>query len=93
MIRQKVVVYDLHGKQDENFTLPQIEGYTPWLYIFDGLIESHGETLHKGDAITGDIDELTNITLLEDTTIVLFFVNLNAKMTFTGNYSGVKRLG
>jgi len=29
VIRQKVVIYDLHGKQGESFTLPNMEGYTP----------------------------------------------------------------
>lgn len=91
VIRQKVVVYDVHGKQGEQFTLPQIEGYTPWLYVFDGEITAHGETLRKGDGISGTSDELTAITLVKDTTVVLFLVDLNAKMTLAGNFSGVKR--
>ena len=57
----------------------------------DGSMESHGETFRKGDAISGQVNQLTHIALLEDTTLVLFLVTLDAKMTLAGNFSGVKK--
>jgi hypothetical protein len=45
---------------------------TPWLYFTDGKAEVEGNELHKGDAITGEASELTNVTLLENSTLVLF---------------------
>ncbi|WKA57004.1 hypothetical protein QWY16_10815 [Planococcus shenhongbingii] len=46
---------------------------------------------HIGDANTGEVDELAQIELLADTTLVLFLVGLEAPMTFAGNFSGIKR--
>ncbi|EGA90949.1 accessory protein [Planococcus donghaensis MPA1U2] len=90
-LRQQIVVYDVHGKPGETFTLPVVTGYTPWLYVMDGEITAHGESLHKGDAISSTAEELTTIQLEKDTTIVLFLVDLKASMTLAGSFSGVKR--
>ncbi|OXS72197.1 quercetin 2,3-dioxygenase [Lysinibacillus sp. KCTC 33748] len=90
-IRQQIIVYDVHGKIDEAFTLPIVAGYTPWLYVMDGEIMAHGESLYKGDAISGTAEELTTIQITKDSTVVLFLVDLKAPMTLAGNFSGVKR--
>ncbi|WP_342429245.1 pirin family protein [Neobacillus sp. FSL H8-0543] len=90
-LRQQIIVYDVHGKIDEAFTLPFVDGYTPWLYVMDGEITAHGETLRKGDAISDTAEVLTTIQLTKDTTVVLFLVDLEAPMTLAGNFSGVKR--
>ncbi|MEH7627405.1 hypothetical protein [Bacillus subtilis] len=53
------------------------------------IVDKH--RLDKGDAITGGEDEITNVILEKDSTLVLFLVDLNAEMSFTGNFSGIKR--
>lgn len=90
-IRQQVAVYDVHGKSGDVLEIPKIKGMTPWLYVMDGSAEVEKNLLDKGDAIKGNEDELTTVILLEDTTLVLFLVDLNAEMTFKGNFSGIKR--
>lgn len=52
------------------------------------IVDKH--RLDKGDAITGGEDEITNVILEKDSTLVLFLVDLNAEMSFTGNFSGIK---
>ncbi|MGE7759713.1 pirin family protein [Peribacillus sp. NPDC097895] len=90
-LRQQIIVYDVHGKTDEAFILPFVDGYTPWLYVMDGEITAHGKILRKGDAISDTAEELTTIQMTKDTTVVLFLVDLEAPMTLAGNFSGVKR--
>lgn len=90
-VRQEVAVYDVHGNKGDVLNLPKADGMTPWLYIMDGNAEVEGHSLEKGDAITGEKDEVSTVTLLEDTTLVLFLVNLNAEMTLAGNFSGIKK--
>lgn len=53
------------------------------------IVDKH--KLEKGDTITGEEDEITNVILEKDSTLVLFLVDLNAEMSFAGNFSGVKR--
>lgn len=90
-LRQNIMVYDAHAKKGATLEVPQLENYTPWLYVMNGTARVGRETLYKGDAITGNNEELHGIELMEDTTLVLFLVDLNAPMTFSGNFSGVKR--
>ncbi len=91
IIRQQIAVYDVHGKKGDELHLPTADGMTPWLYIMDGSAQVEAHSLEKGDAITGEKDEVSTVTLMEDTTLVLFLVNLNAEMTFAGNFSGIKK--
>jgi len=91
VIRQQIAVFDVHGNSGQDIDLPKVDGMTPWLYIMDGQVEVVGNELHKGDAVTGEASELINVTLLENSTLVLFLVDLNAQMTFAGNFSGMKK--
>src|SRR5699024_10569881 len=91
VVRNEVAVFDLHGKTDDEIRIPTEEAMTPWLYVMDRRIEVSGESLDKGDGITGSPDELTTVKLNEDTTLVLFLVNIDAPMTLKGNFSGHKR--
>jgi redox-sensitive bicupin YhaK (pirin superfamily) len=90
-IRQQVAVYDVHGKTGDILDIPKIKGMSPWLYVMDGSAEVDNNRIDKGDAITGNDDELSTVKMLEDTTLVLFLVDLNAEMTYAGNFSGIKR--
>ncbi|MFJ8065677.1 hypothetical protein ACIQYS_13680 [Psychrobacillus sp. NPDC096426] len=66
------------------------DGYTPWLYVMGGEFSARGKSLHKGDAISGSVEELTTIQMTKDTTVVLFLVDLEAPMTLADNFRGVK---
>ena len=90
-LRQQIAIYDVHANKGTALELPKIAGMTPWLYVMDGEISVHDYTLAKGDAITGDSNELTDISVSKDSTLVLFLVDLKAKMTYAGNFSGHKR--
>lgn len=91
VVRNDVAVMDVHGKADDELKIPIEAGMTPWLYVMDGSIEVRGETLYKGDGVTDDSARLKTIKLKEDSTLVLFLINLNAPMTLKGNFSGHKR--
>jgi len=91
IIRQQIAVYDVRGTKGDVLNLPTADGMTPWLYMMNGRAQLDGISLEKGDAITYEKDEVSTVTLLEDTTLVLFLVNLNAEMTFAGNFSGIKK--
>lgn len=90
-IRQNIIVMDYHGKEDDVIEVPQHEGMTPWLYVMNGNIEISNKTLEKGEAITIKNNHFSNIKLLNDASLVLFLVDLNAPMTLAGNFSGVTR--
>lgn len=91
-IRQQVAVFDLHGNAGDTVTVPTMENMTPWLYVMGGEVKIGNAALQKGDAATPENgEELDTITLTKDSTLVLFLVNLEAKMTFKGNFSGVKK--
>lgn len=91
IVRNEVAVMDVHGNAGDELTIPAEAAMTPWLYVMDGSIEVHGETLYKGDAVTDDPGSLKTLKLKEDSTLVLFLVNLDAPMTLKGNFSGHKR--
>ncbi|MCU5746522.1 pirin family protein [Staphylococcus sp. SQ8-PEA] len=90
-IRQDVIVMDYHGKKNDVIEVPQYDGMTPWLYVMDGSINISNQTLDKGEAITTEDSDFSEVKLLKDTTLVLFLVDLNAPMTLAGNFSGVKK--
>ncbi|MGW7976880.1 pirin family protein [Staphylococcus xylosus] len=91
IIRQNVIVMDYHGKKNDVIEVPQYEGMTPWLYVMDGNIDISNNILEKGEAITTENNNFSEIKLLKDTSLVLFLVDLNAPMTLAGNFSGVTR--
>ncbi|WP_436955858.1 hypothetical protein [Staphylococcus sp. AS1337] len=57
----------------------------------DGNIDISNNILEKGEAITTENNNFSEIKLLKDTSLVLFLVDLNAPMTLAGNFSGVTR--
>lgn len=91
-IRQRVAVYEAKAEAGAELALPVMEGYTPWLYVFDGSIQIGGEVLGKGDGVSGTIEELPGLTVLEPAVLVLFLVDLDAEMTESGTISGIKRM-
>ena len=66
-------------------------GYRPWLYVMEGKLKVNGQKLTKGEAVTGDSVELERVKAYPGTTLVLLLTDLQAKMTYAGNFSGIKR--
>lgn len=57
--------------------------------VFDGAVSINGETLMKRDGATGH--DLTELTLTEDSVVLIFLVDLQAPMTKEGPFSGRNR--
>lgn len=89
-VRQKAYVLDAHPKQGDRLLIPRYEGYVPFLYVLDGEIDIHGQTVKKLEAIASIEASLPPITALSDTTVVLFFVHMDAPMSMAGTISGIR---
>ncbi|WP_034671564.1 pirin family protein [Ectobacillus panaciterrae] len=90
-IRQQVIVYDAHAKANTQLHAPKIEGLAPWLYVMEGSISVNDVVVNKGDAVTDLTSDLSSISVLKDSTLVLFLVKMDAPMTLAGPFSGRKR--
>ncbi|MHA6261023.1 pirin family protein [Sporosarcina sp. CAU 1771] len=90
-VRQNVYILDAHPEEGEELEIPTYDGYTPFLYVLNGELTIQNLTVGKQEAIT-DLDKpLPPLVANEDTTIVLFFVDLNAQMSTDGTISGKKK--
>lgn len=90
-IREATYLYNAHFDKQTKTTLPNLMGYRPWLYVMEGKLKVNGQKLTKGEAVTGDPVELERVKAYPGTTLVLLLTDLQAKMTYAGNFSGVKR--
>lgn len=89
-VRQNVFIFDAHPKKGDSLDIPVYEGLQQFLYVMDGEINVNGTTVGKYEAIT-DLDNiLPKVTAEEDTTVVLFLVDMNAVMSMAGTISGLK---
>lgn len=90
-VRQNVYILDAHPIAGEVLETPVYEGFTPFLYVMSGEIAMGDFMIGKQEAITDLENPLPSLTANEDSTIVLFFVDLNAKMSMEGTISGLKK--
>ncbi|MDP1471582.1 hypothetical protein CN890_18255 [Priestia megaterium] len=89
-IRQRVMVLDSHPKSGKELKVPEVEGMVPWVYVMDGNISVGDKKLNKGDAITDTEEPLPLLHVDSDATIVTFLVDLSAKATLAGLFSGYR---
>lgn len=89
-VRQHVYILDAHPRAGEVVDVPMYTGLTPFLYVMNGEITMEHLTIGKQEAVTDVIHPLPSFVANEDTTIVLFFVELNAPMSMDGTISGWK---
>ena len=88
-VRQSVYILDAHPKKGDELKIPVYQGLQPFLYVMDGEIAVNDFKIKKQEAVT-DLDHpLPLITAMEDTTIVLFFVDMTAPMSMEGTVSGI----
>ncbi|HHU20418.1 MAG TPA: hypothetical protein GXZ58_09460 [Bacilli bacterium] len=89
-VRQNVYILDAHPKVGEQLKVPVYQGYQPFLYVMDGAVTIGDLTVEKQEAVTDVVNPLPTVTAIRDTTLVLFFVDFNAPMSFAGTISGLK---
>ena len=90
-VRQNVFILDAHPKAGEELEVPIYDGFIPFLYVMNGEITIQDLTIGKQEAVTDLVNPLPSLVANEDTTIVLFFVDLNASMSMDGTISGLKK--
>lgn len=89
-VRQNVYILDAHPKAGEKLEVPTYVGLTPFLYVMNGEITVQDLTIGKQEAVTDLFNPLPPLVANEDTTILLFFVDMNAPMSMDGTISGLK---
>ena len=72
--------------------VPTYDGFIPFLYVMNGEITIQDLTIGKQEAVTDLVNPLPPLVANEDTTIVLFFVDLDASMSMDGTISGFKEM-
>lgn len=87
-VRQQVYILDAHPLKGDTLELPKMEGFKPFLFVMDGSIMVGETEVNKLEAVTDLEQSLPKVEILEDTTLVLFLVDLNAPMTLSGTISG-----
>ncbi|MBO1911574.1 hypothetical protein J4G37_43140, partial [Microvirga sp. 3-52] len=90
-VRQNVFILDAHPKIGEALEIPTYDGFAPFLYVMNGEIRIQNLTVGKQEAVTDLVNPLPPLVANEDTTLVLFFVNLEATMSMDGTISGLKK--
>lgn len=88
-VRQNVYILDAHPKTGDVLEIPTYQGLKPFLYILNGQITMKGIKINKQEAITDLENPLPELIANEDTTLVLFFVDMHAQMSMTGTISGL----
>ncbi|MBS4210592.1 pirin family protein [Bacillus sp. FJAT-50079] len=91
-VRQNVYILDAHPKKGDKLKVPVYQGLQPFLYVVDGEISINDLKLKKQEAII-DLDHpLPPITATEDSSVVLFFVDMKATMSMLGTVSGNRKI-
>ena len=90
-IRQNVYILDAHPKKGDELAIPIYQGLLPFLYVMNGEITVGDFKIKKQEAVTDLDNPLPPITAIEDTTIVLFFVDMSVPMSMAGTVSGIRK--
>ncbi|SOC40032.1 hypothetical protein SAMN05877842_1079 [Ureibacillus acetophenoni] len=90
-VRQNVFIFDAHPKKGDSLDIPFYEGLQQYLYVMDGEITVEGLKIGKFEAITNIGNPLPTVTATENSTVLLFFVDMNAAMSMAGTISGLRR--
>ena len=84
-VRQHVYILDAHPRAGEEVEVPTYIGLTPFLYVMNGEITMENLTIGKQEAVTDLINPLPPLVAKEDTTIVLFFVDIECADVYGWN--------
>src|SRR5690625_6807911 len=88
--RQQVYILDAHPKAGDELSIPNFSGFTPFLYVMRGEITVNNFIVSKQEAITDLTMPLPSISMNEDSTLVLFFIDKHALMSLNRTISDVK---
>ncbi|WP_249870070.1 pirin family protein [Oceanobacillus saliphilus] len=88
-VRQNAYIFDANPKAGDELSIPQYKGLKPFLYILNGKIRMEGIEINSQEAITDLTDALPTLIAEEDSTLILFIVDMNAPATMTGTISGL----
>ncbi|WP_087973241.1 hypothetical protein [Oceanobacillus rekensis] len=85
-VRQNVYILDSHPKIGDVLEIPAYKGLIAFLYVLNGQITLKDIEIKKQEDLKAPLPALTAI---EDTTLVLFFVDMQALSSMTGTISGL----
>jgi hypothetical protein len=91
-VRQQVYIFDAHLKAGASLDIPAYNGLKPFLYCMHGEATIGEETIGKYEAVTDLEQALPPVTATENTTLVLFYVDLHVPMALDGTISGINNL-
>jgi redox-sensitive bicupin YhaK (pirin superfamily) len=92
VVRQNVYILDAHPMAGDELEIPEYKGYIPFLYVLNGEVTIGNLTVGKQEAITDLEKPLPPLIACENSTIVLFFVDMNAPMSMEGTISGFSKV-
>lgn len=90
-VRQNAYVLDAHPRAGDILPVLSYEGKKPFLYVLSGSIQIGEYTVNKKEAVTDLVEELPSFRAIEDTTVVLFIVDMDAPAFKGGTISGTRR--
>lgn len=88
-VRQNAYVLDAHPRAGDTLHVPIYEGMNSFLYVLNGSIKIGDHTVNKQEAVTDLEVELPSFTATEDTTVILFVVDMDAPASKSGTISGM----
>jgi quercetin 2,3-dioxygenase len=88
-IRQNVYILDTHPTAGDELEIPVYKNLKPFLYVLDGEITVNNLIIGKQEAVTDLENPLPKMIANKDSTIVLFFVDMDAPMSMAGTISGL----
>eukprot|EP00130_Batrachochytrium_dendrobatidis_P008318 XP_006683193.1 hypothetical protein BATDEDRAFT_28751 [Batrachochytrium dendrobatidis JAM81] len=89
-VRQSVYILDAHPRAGEVLDIPVYRGLTPFLYVMNGEITIGDLRIGRQESVTDLENPLPPVTATENTTLLLFLVDMNAEMSMAGTISGRK---
>ncbi|TQR10345.1 pirin family protein [Psychrobacillus soli] len=89
IVRQNAYVLDAHPRAGDILQVPSYEGKKPFLYVLSGSIQIGDYIVNKQEAVTDLEKDLPGLKAQEDTTIILFAVDMDAPAFSGGTISGI----
>ena len=91
-VRQNVFILDAHIKAGNQLEIPVYKGLKPFLYVLNGEITVRDLIIGKQEAVTDLENQLPPLTAKMDSTVLLFFVDMDAPMSMEGTISGLGKI-
>lgn len=89
IVRQNAYVLDAHPRAGDMLQVPSYEGKKPFLYVLSGSIQIGDYIVNKQEAVTDLEEDLPALKAQEDTTVILFAVDMEAPSYTGGTISGI----